>query len=230
MLVASMWKGVDLKCPPLYGILLVHQDVEKSTVLWDLEIFHNHLRKVSAPRWLRRLQGGRTTCNVAQCLDPSLDCRWVPSQQMLTGHGSSEASLPGVDRSLKSGTTVMATIPWILAYLLTTNIIRVIGKAHGHLRQKAFRLLRSLVQLACSSAQAEDRRISTSFGAAVINEDGLIIGDDAWEEHMSFYKDRCVRILTHRGCGHGRKGADFAEVCSPRSSAAAALWHWALVT
>jgi hypothetical protein len=116
----AQWKGVELICNPLHEILIVQHG--EGCMFWDMEIFHHHLRNMTATKWLRKAGGARQVHRVARMLYPHLNYQWIPSAAMLTAAGSQNClMLPGVARGKKNGTTVMASIPWILVYLLATN-------------------------------------------------------------------------------------------------------------
>ncbi len=226
---AGTWKALELECGPLHEILIVRQG--QRCVFWDVEIFHNYVRKASSAKWLRKLGGSGKTHRIALSLNPHLDYRWVPSQQMLTAPGSKGICLPGMDKSMKSGSTVMATVPWLIAYLLAMNIMRMNNKIKDRRhREKAYHVLSSLVTLACSSASEEDRKsISTYFGRAGVDEHGIVTGDAAWEAEISMHKGRCFEMLTDLGSGGARRGAGLTDLGSG-CGMAAMMWHWALLT
>ncbi|NBR26159.1 MAG: hypothetical protein EBU08_20720, partial [Micrococcales bacterium] len=96
-------------------------------------------------------------------------------------------------------------------------------------RDKAFRILSSLVQLACESSCStmEDAvRISTYFGDAVVDRTGMVRGSDEWKAHISKHNSRCIEILRKSGC-HKRAGlTDFGSGCG----VATMMWHWAVLT
>ena len=222
------WKGLELNCNPLHEILIVQQG--PGFLFWDLEIFHNYLRNVRAPRWLRKKGGASRIQKVTRSLYPHLNYQWIPSTQMLTALGSS--ILPGVAREKTSGTTVMASIPWILIYVLSTNVTRVVRKKDRWIRARAFRVLSSLVSLACSTscASEEDRvKISFSFGEAMVDINGIVRGDEAWEAEISKHRHRCFQMLAVLGSGGSRKGAGLTDLGSG-CGVATMMWHWALLT
>ena len=224
------WKGLEWNCPPLHEILLV-QEVEGS-VFWDMEIFHSYMRTVTAPRWLRKWGGAARVHKLAQTLYPHLDYKWVPSSQMLTAIGRIGNILPGIRHEIKAGTTVMANIPWLLMYLLSGNTMRLPRKKDRWIRAKAFRLLSSLVSMACSTfgATEEDHaEISTFFGRATIDRRGIVKGDDAWVAQVHAHEQRCLDILMNLGSGGARKGAGLTGLGSG-CDMAAMMWHWALLT
>ena len=168
---------------------------------------------------------------IAKIVYPHLKYQWIPSTHMLTALGSSVHHLPGIAQGKRNGTSVMANIPWILLYLLATNTMRLIQKRHGSLRTKAFRILSSLVNLACSTlGEGGSRKISTYFGYASIDRDGMIDGDNAWVAHLSRHQNRCRDILISLGCGGLRMGAGLTDIGSSRCGVAAMMWHWVLLT
>jgi len=223
------WKALALKCNPLHDILIVQQG--PGCVFWDVEIFHNYLRNVRAAKWLRKQDGASRVHKLSQMLYPHLDYKWIPSTAMFTA-GDKKCILPGMARAMKSGTTVMANRPWLLMYLLSTNSMRVIRASERWVRDKAFRILSSLVQLACESScpTMEDAvRINTYFGNAVVDRTGMVRGSDEWKAHISKHNSRCIQILTSLGSSGYRKRAglsDFGSECG----VAAMMWHWALLT
>lgn len=105
---SASWKGLELKCNPLHEILIVQHG--QGCIFWDLEIFHNHLRRMRATKWLRKMHGASRIQKVGQILYPHLDYRWIPSLPMLTALGSENCKLPGV-----SGSGKMAPLSWLLS-------------------------------------------------------------------------------------------------------------------
>ena len=227
----AQWKGLELICQPLHELLVVHHG--EGYMFWDMEIFHNHLRKMAAAKWLRKAGGASRVHRAARMLCPYLNYEWIPNAAMLAAvSGQHGILLPGVARGKKQGTTVMASIPWILVYLLATNTMQVVEKNQFWIREKAFHLLSSLVSLACcSSCKTLDDQVSMSsyFGKATVDMKGIVRGDDAWEAQIDTLTPRCREILTSLGSGGARQGPGLGTLGSG-CGAAAMMWHWALLT
>ena len=84
------FKVIELKSDILHDVVTV-KITDQGAVFWGLDIFHDHLRKMKAGRWLcpstagirGRQQGAKLVQRHSTVLCPSLDCRWNASSRMI---------------------------------------------------------------------------------------------------------------------------------------------------
>ena len=67
------FKVIELKSDILHDVVTV-KITDQGAVFWGLDIFHDHLRKLKAGRWLGKLQGAKLVQQDCTVLCPSLDC------------------------------------------------------------------------------------------------------------------------------------------------------------
>ena len=114
------FKVIELKSDILHDVVTVK--ITDQGVFWGLDTFHDHLRKLKAGRWLRKLQGAKLVQRDSTVLCPSLDCRWNASSRMMGQQR--KRFLHGENKAEDTNRNIETTIPWLLVYLLHTNLIR----------------------------------------------------------------------------------------------------------
>ena len=218
------WKVIELKSDILHDVVTVK--ITDQRVFWGLDTFHHHLRKLQVGRWLGKMQGAKFVHRDSTVLCPSLDCCWNASSRMI--QQQRKRFLHGENKAEDTNRNIETTIPWLLVYLLHTNLIKSSRKQTRHLRTKSFDLLMMLTKLACNVEEAS-KIVNTSFGTLSIGSDGTMNGDAEWQKNCEAIESRCVHILTELGSNGKRGGPGVQQKFGNTAPMAEVLWQWSLL-
>ena len=223
------FKVIELKSDILHDVVTVK--ITDQGVFWGLDIFHDHLRKMKAGRWLcpstaGKQQGAKLVQQHSTVLCPSLDCRWNASNRMI--QQQRKRFLHGENKAEDTNRNIETTIPWLLVYLLHVNLMSSSHKQTRHLRNKSFNLLMMLTKLACNVEEAS-KIVNTSFGTLSIGSDGTMNGDAEWQKNCEAIESRCVHILTALGSNGKRGGPSVQQKFANTAPMAEVVWQWSLL-
>ena len=198
MTSGSTWKTLEFKSHGFHQLVIIrHRDGQLPD--WSVDQFHNFIYKGRLGRWLRIHRNEIHKLARVLLKDAGLESEVFPSDHIVMGRKKAreKRGCPSDSGGADGLVSTMATPVWLLLYLLLPNCAcNSKSRVKEHIAEKAFSMLRSLVQIAYEGHSAASATgstpdmltLHTHQGLAKVRQDGTLEMDcklAAWSKTWS---------------------------------------------